>query len=153
MGCLLLLCYVLSMYYLLQKFREYVLNSNRMARLQAKYDHIRMTLGDQSNQPNEGQSTLSRRPNVNRRYVVLQYICDSVDRQWCQCTPPRTPRISGLKSQVLKSSLEFFHFEILLAPSVLPANLPGQFSLSGQTFLHWAAAIMKGLVEFQNEKF
>jgi SLIT-ROBO Rho GTPase activating protein len=50
-----------------KKFREYVLNSNRMARLQAKYDHIRMTLGDQSNQPNEGQSTLSRRPNVNRR--------------------------------------------------------------------------------------
>ena len=81
MGCLLLLCYVLSMYYLLQKFREYVLNSNRMARLQAKYDHIRMTLGDQSNQPNEGQSTLSRRPNVNRRYVVLQYMCDGVDRQ------------------------------------------------------------------------
>ena len=81
MGYLLLLCYVLSMYYLLQKFREYVLNSNRMARLQAKYDHIRMTLGDQSNQPNEGQSTLSRRPNVNRRYVVLQYIRDGVDRQ------------------------------------------------------------------------
>merc|ERR1719219_3149126 len=47
-----------------KKFREYVLNSNRMARLQAKYDHICMTLGDQSNQ---GQSTLSRRPNVNRR--------------------------------------------------------------------------------------
>ena len=69
------------MYYLLQKFREYVLNSNRMARLQAKYDHIRMTLGDQSNQPNEGQSTLSRRPNVNLRYVVLQYIRDGVDRQ------------------------------------------------------------------------
>ena len=73
-----------TMYYLFQKFREYVLNSNRMARLQAKYDHIRMTLGDQSNQPNEGQSTLSRRPNVNRRYVVLQYIRDGVDRQWCQ---------------------------------------------------------------------
>ena len=69
------------MYYLFQKFREYVLNSNRMARLQAKYDHIRMTLGDQSNQSNEGQSTLSRRPNVNRRYVVLQYIRDGVDRQ------------------------------------------------------------------------
>ena len=50
-----------------QKFREYVLNSNRMARLQAKYDHIRMTLGDQSNQANEGPSTLSRRPNISRR--------------------------------------------------------------------------------------
>ena len=49
-----------------KKFREYVLNSNRMARLQAKYDHIRMTLGDQTNLT-EGNSTLSRRPNVSRR--------------------------------------------------------------------------------------
>ena len=30
----------------------------------------------------------------------------------------------------------------------VPANLPGQFSLSGQIFLHWAAATMKGLGEF-----
>ena len=51
---------------------------------------------------------------------------------------------------MVKSGLEFFYFEILLAPSVLPANLPGQFSLSGQMFLHWAAATLKGLVEFQN---
>ena len=46
----------------------------------------------------------------------------------------------------------FFYFDILLAPSELPANLPGQFSLSGQLFLHWAAATLKGLVEFQNKK-
>ena len=39
----------------------------------------------------------------------------------------------------------FFYFEILLAPSELPANLPGQFSLSGQLFLHWAAATLKRL--------
>ena len=45
-----------------------------------------------------------------------------------------------------------FYFEILLVPSELPANLPGQFSLSGQLFLHWAAATLKGLVEFQNKK-
>jgi hypothetical protein len=32
------------------------------------------------------------------------------------------------------------------------ANLPGQFSLSGQIFLHWAAATLKGLSEFQNKK-
>ena len=31
-----------------------------------------------------------------------------------------------------------------------PANQPGQFSLSWQIFLHWAAATLKGLVEFQN---
>ena len=32
----------------LQKFREYILNSNRLARLQAKYEHIRQTVGDQA---------------------------------------------------------------------------------------------------------
>ena len=53
----------------MQKFREYVLNSNRMARLQAKYDHIRVTLGDQTLQSAEGNLTLTRRPNVGRRYV------------------------------------------------------------------------------------
>ena len=53
---------------------------------------------------------------------------------------------------MVKSGLVFFYFEILLAPSELPANLPGQFSLSGQLFLHWAAATLKGLVEFQNKK-
>ena len=45
---------------------------------------------------------------------------------------------------MVKSGLVFFHFEILLAPSEIPANLPGQFSLSGQIFLHWAGATMKG---------
>jgi hypothetical protein len=45
-----------------------------------------------------------------------------------------------------------FYFEILLALSELPANLPDQFSLSGQIFLHWAAATLNGLVEFQNKK-
>ena len=54
-------------------------------------------------------------------------------------TSPRTPRISGLKSQVLKPT--FF--------SELPANLSGQFSLSGQIFLHWAETTLKGLVKFQ----
>ena len=55
----------------------------------------------------------------------------------------------------MKSGLEFFYFEILLAPSEKPANLPGQFSLSRQIFLHWAwaAATLKGLVGFQNKKF
>ena len=51
-----------------QKFREYVLNSNRIARLQAKYDHIRVTLGDQSSvHPEVGVLTLTRRPNAARR--------------------------------------------------------------------------------------
>ena len=45
------------------------------------------------------------------------------------------------------------YFQIDRAPSEIPANLPGQFSLSGQILLHWAAATLKGLVEFQNKKF
>jgi hypothetical protein len=49
-----------------------------------------------------------------------------------------------------KSGLDKIYFEILRAPSEMPANQPGQFSLSGQIFLHWAAATLKGLVEFQN---
>ena len=38
------------------------------------------------------------------------------------------------------------------APLEIPANLSGQFSLSGQIVLHWAVATLKGLGEFQNEK-
>ena len=52
---------------------------------------------------------------------------------------------------MVKSGLVFY-FEFLLASSELPANLPGQFSLSGQLFLYWAAATLKGLSEFQNKK-
>ena len=44
------------------------------------------------------------------------------------------------------------YFEIHQAPSEIPANLQGQLSLSGQIVLHWAAANLKGLDEFQNEK-
>ena len=45
-----------------------------------------------------------------------------------------------------------FYFEIHWAPSEIPANMPGQFTLSGQIFLHWAAATLKGLCEFQNSR-
>ena len=37
------------------------------------------------------------------------------------------------------------------APSEIPANLPCQFSLTGQICLHWAAATLKGLGEFQKK--
>ena len=43
------------------------------------------------------------------------------------------------------------YFEIHRAPSEIPAKLPGQFSHSGQIFLHWAAATLKGLGQFQNK--
>ena len=51
---------------------------------------------------------------------------------------------------IVKSGLVFFL--ILLAPSELPADLPGQFSLSRQLCLHWAAATLKEPVEFQKKK-
>ena len=41
------------------------------------------------------------------------------------------------------------YFEIDRAPSEIPAKLPGQFDHSGQIFLHWAAATLKGLGEFK----
>ena len=50
---------------------------------------------------------------------------------------------------MVKSDL-FFYFEIGQAPSEIPANMPGLFSSSGPIFLHWAAATLKGHVEFQN---
>ena len=43
------------------------------------------------------------------------------------------------------------YFEIDRAPSEIPAKLPGQFGHSGQIFLHWAAATLKGLGQFQNK--
>ena len=76
-------------------------------------------------------------------------------------TPVRTLSISGLKSL----SLEFIifelrndvkkwsriYFEFHQARSEIPAKLPGQFGQSGQIFLHWAAATLKGLGQFQNK--
>ena len=43
-------------------------------------------------------------------------------------------------------------FEIQQTPSEIAGKLSGQFSHSGQTFLHWAAATLKGLPEFENKK-
>jgi hypothetical protein len=45
------------------------------------------------------------------------------------------------------------YFEIPHTPSEIPAYQPGQYSLSGQIFLHWAAATLKVHMEFQNNFF
>ena len=42
----------------------------------------------------------------------------------------------------------FFFFEIPRAPSEIPANQSGQFSPSGQIFLHWAAATLLAVLSF-----
>ena len=46
-----------------------------------------------------------------------------------------------------------FYFEINQAPSEIAAKLTGQFSHSGQIFVHWATGTLKGLAELQNKKF
>ena len=54
---------------------------------------------------------------------------------------------------MVKIGLELFilKFTEPLQRSLL-STLPSQFSPSGQIVLHWAAAILKGLGEFQNKK-
>ena len=78
-----------------------------------------------------------------------------------QFTPARTLSICGLKSQSLEIIIfelendgkkwSRIYFEIHRAPSEIPAKLPGQFGHPGQIFLHWAAATLKGLGQFQNK--
>ena len=46
-----------------------------------------------------------------------------------------------------------FYFEIHRAPSEIHANLPDQFSRSGQIFLHLSVATLRGYIGFQNKKF
>jgi hypothetical protein len=59
-------------------------------------------------------------------------------------------RLFWLKNDGEKWS-RIFYFEILRARSEIPANLPGQFSLSGQIVLHWVAATLKGHVGFKKK--
>ena len=68
-----------------------------------------------------------------------------------------TTKISSLEINIfgLKNDSEkwpIIYFDIHRAHSEIPANLPCQFSLTGQIFLHWAAATLKGFAEFQNKK-
>ena len=91
---------------------------------------------------------------VNELSVILTAL------QYKPHTPARTHSISGLKSRVLK--LTFFSLKMMVKSGLefilkftepLQANLLGQFSLSGQIFLHRAAATLKAIVEFQNNFF
>ena len=49
-------------------------------------------------------------------------------------------------------SLQIFGRNLSISFFLQSYLLTGQFSLSGQLFLHWAAVNLKGLVEFQNKK-
>ena len=69
------------------------------------------------------------------------------------CLQPTLPHfINGLLTlemtifslKITVKSLFYFHYFVIeRAPSEIPANLPGQFSLSGLVFLYWAAATLK----------
>ena len=55
---------------------------------------------------------------------------------------------------MVKSDLKSFYFEIHRAPLEIPANLPGQFSLSGKILLHWAAATLFTIIfKLKNDNF
>ena len=87
----------------------------------------------------------------------MEFALHTVVHAYMHNTPVRTHSISGLKSRVMKLSFlslkkwSRIYFEIDQAPSEIPAKLPGQFGQSGQIFLHWAAATLKGLGQFQNK--
>jgi hypothetical protein len=53
---------------------------------------------------------------------------------------------------MVKNGLEFILKFTEPIQRYVPTKLPGQFGHSGQIFLHWAAATLKGLGEFQNKK-
>ncbi len=81
---------------------------------------------------------------------------------FCKYTPPgqnKWTKILGLEITIfgikimVKNGLEKNYFKIPRAPSEIPPNEPGQFSPSVQIFLHWAAATLKGHMEFQNDFF
>ena len=74
---------------------------------------------------------------IAKRLPILPFNMDQVSKQ---------EKYIWLKNDDEKWS-RIFNFEILRAPSEIPANLLGQFSLSGQIFLHWAAAALKAIVE------
>ena len=81
---------------------------------------------------------------------ILSVCC----QKFVQSTPARIHSISGLKSQVLKLTFlaynngekwsRFFYFEIQRAPSEIPANLPGQFSLTRQNFFALGSSNSEG---------
>ena len=88
-------------------------------------------------------------PKIQKKSIVSIKIIISHTTQNSQ---NKQTKISDLETNIFELKRWSFYFEILVAPSEIPANLPGQFSLSGQLFLHWAAATLKGLVGFQNKK-
>ena len=77
----------------------------------------------------------------------MQQIFIEINKTLKSDTPGRTYSISGVKSCVLKK-----HFW-LKNDGEIPANLPSQFSLSGQICLHWAGATLKGLAEFKKKSW
>ena len=89
-----------------------------------------------------------KRRTAEGRYVAHHTTQNSLNK-WTKISSTEID-VFQLKNDSKKWSR--IYFEIDRAPSEIPANLPGQFSLSGHIFLLWAAATLKGLGGFQNKK-
>ena len=93
--------------------------------------------------------------NTNNTYIIDH------NPPMSAITPLRTPGISGLKSRVLK--LTFFSLKIMVKSGLefilKLTELLQRYLLTcqansaqpGRFFLHWAAATLKGLGQFQNK--
>ena len=73
--------------------------------------------------------------SVLKRYRTAGFWCQTIHQKWLKNDDEKWSRNN--------------YFEIPRAPSEIPANLPGQFGLSGQIVLHWAAATLKGSWNFK----
>ena len=107
----------------LHKFREYILNSNRLARLTAKYEHIRAVLGDQS-----GAAVPSRtlpRPSGNTRKRIGRTLLGGQPKlfggsleEYLEHSHQDIPQI--IKSSVRIINLYGLHHQVCIVLVVLP---------------------------------
>ena len=111
----------------LAKFREYILNSNRIARLQAKYDNIRKCLGDKS--AAGATATLPRPVLASRRRIGRTILAGQ-------------PKLfGGSLEEFLESTKE--DIPLILRSCIRVINLyglhhQGIFRVSGSQVSHWS---------------
>ena len=94
---------------------------------------------------NEAKHMATVIPTIN--LFALGFYCQAIHKKFLR----RFDTILGLNDDEKWSRKKYF--KIPRWPSEIPANLLGQFSLSGQICLHWAAATLKVIMEFQNNFF
>ena len=83
--------------------------------------------------------------------VVQSIAAHTTQNSWNKQTKISSPEIDIFQLKNDGEKWSRIYFEIDRALSEIPANLPGQFSPTGQIFLYWAAATLKGLGQFRNK--